>query len=119
MSTKKVTIYLKPACTTCKKAVAILDENNVDYESVDYYKQAVSEKELTELIKKLNIDPNQLLRKRAGVYKELGLENKNLGTSEVVKLVLKHPDLLQRPIVACGDEVIVARPAENIINLIQ
>ena len=118
MSAKKLTIYLKPTCTTCKKAVAILDENNVEYESVDYYKQAVSGKELTKLIKKLKIDPNQLLRKRAGIYKELGLGNKNLGTSEVVKLVLEHPDLLQRPIVTCGDEVLVARPAEKIKDLL-
>ena len=114
MSAKKVTIYLKPACSTCKKAVAILEENKVEYESIDYFKQAVSEKELTDLIKKLDIDPKQLLRKRAGVYTELGLENKVLGISDFVKLVLKHPDLLQRPIVTCGDEVIVARPAEKI-----
>ena len=114
MSAKKVTIYLKPACSTCKKAVAILEENKVEYESIDYFKQAVSEKELTDLVKKLDIDPKQLLRKRAGVYTELGLENKVLGISDFVKLVLKHPDLLQRPIVTCGDEVIVARPAEKI-----
>ena len=114
MPAKKVTIYLKPTCSTCKKAVAILEERNVDYESIDYYKQAVSEKELTDLIKKLDIDPKQLLRKRAGVYTELGLENKVLGISDFVKLVLKHPDLLQRPIVSYGDEVIVARPAEKI-----
>ena len=118
MPAKKVTIYLKPSCSTCKKAVAILEEHNVDYESVDYYKQAVSEKELTDLIKKLDVDPKQLLRKRAGDYAELGLENKVLGISDFVKLVLKHPDLLQRPIVSCGDEVMVARPAEKIKNLL-
>ena len=94
MSAKKVTIYLKPACSTCKKAVAILEENKVEYESIDYFKQAVSEKELTDLVKKLDIYPKQLLRKRAGVYTELGLENKVLGISDFVKLVLKHPDLL-------------------------
>ena len=114
MSAKKVTIYLKPTCSTCKKAVAILEDNNVEYESIDYFKQAVSEKELTDLVKKLDIDPKQLLRKRAGVYTELGLENKVLGIADFVKLVLKHPDLLQRPIVTCGNEVIVARPAEKI-----
>ena len=118
MSSKKITIYLKPTCSTCKKALEILDEKSLEYDSVNYYEQPVSEKELTGLIEKLNIDPDKLLRKRASVYSELGLENKTLAISEVVKLVLKHPDLLQRPIVSCGNEVILARPAENIKSLL-
>jgi len=119
MPQKKVTIYLKPTCTTCKKAVAILDDCNVTYDKVDYYKETLSAQELTGLIKKLNIEPKELLRKRAAVYSELRLENKDLNLSEVVKLILSHPDLLQRPIVVSGDEVILARPAENIKSLIE
>ena len=119
MTIKKVTIYLKPTCTTCKKAVSILNDSKVKYESIDYYKQSLSEKELTVLVKKLDINPKELLRKRADAYKQLGLENKELSISEVVKLVIKYPDLLQRPIVVCGDEVILARPAENIKSLIE
>ncbi len=112
MSSKKVTIYLKPTCTTCKKAVAILDGCKVEYESIDYYKQSLSKQELTDLIKKLKIEPKELLRKKAGIYSELGL-------AETVKLILKYPDLLQRPIVVSGDKVILARPAENIKSLIE
>ena len=85
MTIKKVTIYLKPTCTTCKKAVGILNDSNIEYESVDYYKQTLSEKELTALIKKLDVDPKELLRKRADEYTRLGLEQKNLSISDVVK----------------------------------
>jgi len=119
MSSKKVTIYLKPTCTTCKKAVAILDGCKVEYESIDYYKQSLSKQELTDLIKKLKIEPKELLRKKAGIYSELGLGEKDLNLAETVKLILKYPDLLQRPIVVSGDKVILARPAENIKSLIE
>jgi len=118
MPEKKITIYLKPTCTTCKKAVAILDEKSVGYERIDYYKQKLSKKELTDLIKKLNINPKDILRKRATVYSELGLEQKKLALSDIVNLVLQYPDLLERPIVVCGEEVIVARPAGKLKNLI-
>jgi len=118
MSSKKITIYLKPTCTTCKKAEEILDSCKVEYDSIDYYKQNFSIKELTDLIKKLKVEPKQLLRKRAVIYSELRLEYKELNLSEVVNLILKHPDLLQRPIVVKGDEVILARPAENIKSLV-
>ena len=117
-SKKEITIYLKPTCTTCKKAVAILDGCKVEYNSIDYYKENLSIQELTDLIKKLKVEPKELLRKRAGIYSELGLEDKDLSLSDVVKLILKYPDLLQRPIVVRGDEVILARPAENIKTLI-
>ncbi len=118
MTSKKITIYLKPTCTTCKKAVEILNDCNVSYESVDYYKQNLSEKELTTLTKKLGVEPKELLRKKASVYSELGLGEKELTLSKVVKLVQKYPDLLQRPIVVSGDEVILARPAETIKSVI-
>ena len=114
MSSKKIKIYLKPTCTTCKKAVEILESCNVEYDSIDYYKQNLSKRELTDLIKKLNVEPKTLLRKRAGIYSELGLDSRDLNLSEVVELILKYPDLLQRPIVVRGEEVILARPAENI-----
>ena len=118
MSEKKITIYLKPTCTTCKKAVALLEEEGVDFDRIDYYKQKLSKKELTGLIKKLNINPKDILRKRATEYSELGLEQKKLTLSEIVNLVLKYPDLLVRPIVICGEEVFVARPAEKLKNII-
>jgi len=118
MTSKKITIYLKPTCTTCKKAVAILDDCNVNYDRVDYYKQQLSKQELTELLKKLKVDPKELLRKKAAVYSELGLGDKDININDVVKLVLQYPDLLQRPIVVSGDEVILARPAENIKSII-
>lgn len=119
MSRKNVTIYQKPTCTTCKKAVAILDDNKVNYESINYYIKTFSEKQLTGLIVKLNIEPKEILRKRAPVYSQLGLDEKDLKLNEVVKLILKYPDLLQRPIVVSGEEVILARPAENIKSMIE
>ena len=111
---KKITIYLKPTCTTCKKALSILKEKRADFNSIDYYRQSLTKKELTGLIKKLGVNPKDILRKRAGIYSELNLGEKELNISQIFDLILEHPDLLERPIVVCNGDVILARPAEKV-----
>ena len=115
---EKITVYLKPTCTTCKKVVSILEEKDTDFERFDYYTQNLTKEELTSLIKKLDISPKDILRKRATIYKELKLADRDLNLSQTVDLILEYPDLLERPIVVCDDQVIVARPAEKINKLL-
>ena len=114
MTKDKVRIYIKPTCTTCRKALRILNEEGSDFEAINYYEKPFSKKGLTELIKKLNIPPKDLLRRNEKIYKELGLSHKDLSDSEIIDLMIKHPDLIQRPIVDGKGNVMLARPAEEI-----
>ena len=114
MSKEKITIYVKPTCTTCRKVLKILKESEADFDSVNYFEEPLSKKTLTQLVKSLGIPPRDLLRKNEKIYKELGLSKKELSDTQIIDLMVKHPDLLQRPIVIKGDEVVLARPAEEI-----
>lgn len=114
MSKERITIYIKPTCTTCRKVLKILRESDTDFDSVNYFEKPLTKKTLIELVKSLGIPPRDLLRKNEAVYKELGLSKKELSDSEVIELMVKYPDLLQRPIVVKGDNVILSRPAEEI-----
>ena len=114
MSKDKITIYIKPTCTTVRKALKILREKGAEFDPVNYYETPFSKRKLTELIKKLGVPPRELLRKNEKIYKELGLSKKELKDSQVIDLMIKHPDLLQRPITVKGNKVILARPAEEI-----
>lgn len=118
MADEKITIYVKPTCTTCRKTLKILREGGSEFDSVNYFEQPLSRKKLSVLIKKLGVPPKELLRKNEKVYKELGLSKKELSDSEIIELMVKHPDLIQRPIVVKGDRVILARPAEEIGKLL-
>ena len=102
---------------TCRKAIKILNENGTDYDAINYFEKPLSKKELTELVRKLGIPPRELLRKNEKKYKELGLSNKDLTDAEIIDLLVKNPDLTQRPIVRKGNNVILARPAEEIMKL--
>ena len=73
---------------------------------------------MRELVKKMGIKPRELLRKGEAVYRELGLANKEFSDDEIVGLMAKHPDLIQRPIVERGDRAVLGRPTENIKTLL-
>ena len=118
MKVSKITIYQKPTCTTCRQVFTVLKENGVDFESVNYYLDPIPKSKLKELLKKMGIPAAELLRKKEDIYKQLKLADKKLGEDELVELMTKHPDLIQRPIVEKGAKAILARPAERIKEIL-
>ena len=96
----------------------LLRESGVPYEKVNYYVEPLTKKKLTELIRKMNVKPRDLLRKSEPVYKELGLANDEFSDTELIGLMIEHPDLLQRPIVERGDRAVLGRPTENVKELL-
>ena len=114
----KITIYEKPTCSTCRKVIGTLEEKGVDFEPIDYYKTPLSEAKLKKLLQAMGMSAKDILRKNEEVYKKLGLAEKQLSDDELIKLMIKYPDLMQRPIVAKGKKVILARPPEKIQELL-
>ena len=91
-------------------------ENNIDFESVNYFNEPLSEDKLRELLKKANLAPFDVLRKGEKVFKELNL-SKETAPDEIVKAIIENPNLLQRPIVEFGDRAVIARPIEKALEL--
>ena len=96
----------------------LLRESGVPFEKVNYYVEPLSKKKLTDLVRKLKLKPRELLRKSEPVYKELGLADGEFSDSELIALMVQHPDLLQRPIVERGDRAVLGRPTENVKELL-
>ena len=96
----------------------LLRESGIPFEKVNYYNEPLTKKKLTELIRKMNIKPRDLLRKSESIYKELGLANDEFSDSELIGLMVEHPDLLQRPIVERGERAVLGRPIENVKELL-
>jgi arsenate reductase len=96
----------------------LLRESGIPFEKVNYYVEPLSKKKLTELVRKLKLKPRDLLRKSEAVYKDLGLADDKFTDSELIALMVEHPDLLQRPIVERGDRAVLGRPTENVKELL-
>ena len=96
----------------------LLRESGVSFEKVNYYIEPLTRKKLTELIRKMNLKPRDLLRKSEPIYKEIGLAEDKFSDSELIALMIEHPDLLQRPIVERGERAVLGRPTENVKELL-
>jgi arsenate reductase len=109
----KVTIYQKPTCTTWRQVYKALQESGVDFATVDYYLEPISKTKMKELLSKMGIPAAALLRKSEPLYKEL-----KLSEDEILGLMTKYPDLIQRPIIEKGAQAILARPAERLKEIL-
>jgi arsenate reductase len=114
----KIVIYQKPTCTTCRQVHAALVESGVDFDAIDYYVDPIPKQKLVDLLRKMRIPPRDLLRTKEPIYKTLRLAERDLTDDEIVDLMVKNPDLIQRPIVEKGARAILARPAERLKEIL-
>lgn len=114
----KITVYEKPTCSKCREVDKLLRESGVAFEKINYYIEPLSENKLRELLAKMKLSPRDILRKSEAIYRELGLGKEQFSDDEIISLMAKHPDLIQRPIVERGDRAVLGRPVENIKTVI-
>jgi arsenate reductase len=69
-------------------------------------------------LKRAGLKPTDILRTKEDIYKKLKLGERQLPNDELIDLMLKHPDLIQRPLVQKGEKVLLARPAESVQELL-
>jgi arsenate reductase len=113
-----LTIYHKPTCSTCRQAIQILKDTGRPYTAVNYYEKPFTKAQLKRLLKKAGLQARDVLRTKEDLYKTLDLANKNVSDDTLLDLMIKHPDLIQRPLAERGDRALLARPAETIKQLL-
>lgn len=116
---EEVTIYEKPTCSKCRTALTMLDTHSVPYVRVRYHDTPLTKKKLAELIGKLGITPHELLRKEDPAYRALTIDPDHLTNDEVISLMIDQPDLMQRPILERGQEAIIGRPLERVLEFLE
>lgn len=115
---KKITVYEKPTCTTCRNLAVLLKENGIDYDKVNYFIEPLTEEKLRELLGKAGLAPYEVLRTKEALTKELNI-TKDTAPDEIIKLIVENPSLLQRPIVEVGERAVLARPVEKALEIIK
>jgi len=114
----KIIIYQKPTCSTCRETVKLVQESGQPFTAINYYEQLFSKEQLKRLLKKAGLTAREILRSKEDIYKELGLARKQVAEDELIDLMIKHPDLIQRPLVEKGEKAMLARPAETVRKLL-
>ncbi len=114
----EITIYQKPTCSTCREAVRLVRESGQPFRAINYYEQPFTKSQLKTLLKKAGLSARDVLRTKEDLYKSLKLADPTLSEDQLLDQMIAHPDLIQRPIVAKGDTVMLARPAESVTELL-
>ena len=112
-----IQIWHNNRCSKSREAKAILEEKEVDFEVFEYLKNDFSKEELLRVMAQLKIsDVKDMLRHKESEYKELDINNKS--QNEILDLVVQNPKLVERPIIIKDNKAVIARPMENLINLL-
>lgn len=110
-------IYHNPRCRKSRETLQLIEGKNQAIEIIEYFKTPISEKELKNILKLLGISAHDLLRKNEAIYKE-AYKGKDITEAEAIKAMIKHPKLMERPIVVKGKKAVIGRPPEKVLTLL-
>jgi len=112
-----IRIYYNPRCSKCRATLALIEEHGYSAEVVEYLQTPPDKEALGDLLRKLGMQPADIVRKGENIYKEL-YAHRTLSTEECLDALAAHPILIERPIVVRGDKAFVARPPEQVLALL-
>jgi arsenate reductase len=111
------TIYHNPKCTKSRATLALLQEHGVEPTVIEYLKAPPTATELKAIVAKLGIKPEALVRKGEDLFKA-NYAGKTLTDAQWIDAMVKHPILIERPIVVSGARAVLGRPPENVQPLL-
>ncbi len=112
-------IWHNTRCGKSREAKLILEESGNEFEVFEYLKNEISIEELKEIIKMLGIsDIRDMMRKKEAEYKLLDLSNEAKSDDELTGAMLLFPKLIERPIIIKDGKAVIARPMENLTNML-
>lgn len=119
MIKEKITVWHKPTCSKCIDATSFLREHGIiPDEWREYLVDIPSVQEIREVVKKLGIPAEQMVRKKEAVFIEK-YDGKQLSEDEYITAMHEHPELIQRPIIIKGNTAFFGRSEDDLNQLLR
>nr|WP_321225831.1 arsenate reductase (glutaredoxin) [uncultured Psychroserpens sp.] len=112
-----ITILHNPRCSKSREGLSLLENSGKDFEVIRYLDEPISEEKLKNIISLLGITPIELVRKNEAIWKS-DFKGKTLSDAQIIKAMVAHPKLIERPIVISGKKAVIGRPSQNILDII-
>ena len=113
-----LTLYHNPRCSKSRGALELLEARGLTPNILRYLETPPSAAELSSLLGKLGIGARQLLRTGEDEYKALNLADSSLSEAQLIEAMVAHPKLIERPILIAGDQAVIGRPPEKVLELL-
>ena len=112
-------IYFNPSCSKCNLSLDLLKSKDIQPTVINYLETPPSKEELKNILNMMGKQPQDIIRFFEQPAKALNLSAQDdRPLDEWLDIMVTHPILIQRPIVVNGDKAVVARPPENLLDII-
>ena len=109
-------LYHNPRCSKSRAALALLEEQGLEFQVVEYLKEPLDRAALDALREVLGTPPSEWIRSGESAFQEAGLSASS-GAEDLLEAIAAHPVLLERPIFRAGDRAVVGRPPERVLEI--
>lgn len=113
-----ITIYHNPDCGTSRNALAMIEAAGYAPTVIEYRQVGWTRALLAELVAATGATPRELLREKGTPAAELGLSNLGRSDEAILKAMVEHPILVNRPIVVTPKGAALCRPSEVVLDLL-
>lgn len=113
-----ITIYHNPACGTSRNTLALIRNSGAEPEVIEYLKTPPTKSTLQELLAAMGIGVRALLREKGTPFADLGLEDTKWTDDELLDFMVKHPILMNRPVVLTPLGAKLCRPSELVLDIL-
>ena len=112
------TLYHNPRCSKSRATLALLVENGVEPDIVNYLDNPPDAAALRDITAMLGCSVRDIVRSGEAVYRELGLADNAPSEDALFDIIAANPQLLERPIVVHDGKAAVGRPPENVLSIL-
>jgi arsenate reductase len=110
-------IWHNNRCSKSRCAVALLNDKNLEFETISYIEVPPTKEELELVLNMLGIKAETLVRKNEAIFKDK-FKGKQLSEAAWIKAMIEHPKLIERPIIINNGKAVIGRPTENILDIL-
>lgn len=115
---QNIQIWHNPKCSKSRNALALLEEKGIEADIIKYLEKTPSKEQLKDVLKMLGIPAKELLRVGEDAYIELNLKDET-DEEKIIDAMVSHPMLIERPIIIKNNKAVIARPIENLEELLK
>ncbi len=113
-----LTIYHNTKCKTARDVLNLIVQSGKAHQVVMYLETPPNETELRKIIRACGGSVRDILRQKGTPYDELDLGNPKWSDDELIAFILKHPILMNRPIVINGSRGALCRPIDKVLEFL-
>ncbi len=115
---QKVFLYHNPKCSKSRQTLSLLEQMGIEPTVIRYLETPPTKTQLKTILTKLSLPPRELIRKGEKEYETYGFADESLSDDQLITMMIKHPKVIERPIVVANGKAKVGRPPESVLDIL-